>query len=171
MVKKDALVRKTIPRKMREGMLYKGFLRTCPRISCASRRHGIGHHEIPTSASRRRLKPLASALSPLIHSFIQLPRDGVGVTVGMAGVTVTYGCRDCSVSNLTGSSAHLRFDEDDELLKYIWSGYLYPKQYEWVLIVAYIVVFLCSLIGNTLGKFQMKQSYLVSNTCPVVTAF
>lgn len=79
----------------------------------------------------------------------------------MAGVTVIYGCRDCFISNSTASSAHLRVDEDDELLKYIWSEYLHPKQYEWVLIIGYIIVFLCSLVGNTLGKFPIKSSDLI----------
>lgn len=64
-------------------------------------------------------------------------------------------------SNECLSSAHVAnntelprsaVDEDDELLRYIWREYLHPKQYEWVLIVAYIIVFFVSLIGNSLGK-------------------
>lgn len=43
-------------------------------------------------------------------------------------------------------------DADEELLKYIWGEYLHPKQYEWVLIAAYIIVFIVSLVGNSLGK-------------------
>lgn len=66
-------------------------------------------------------------------------------------------CEECSTSSHQFSStqlhSHLNMDEDDELLKYIWREYLHPKQYEWVLIAGYIVVFFVSLIGNTLGKF------------------
>lgn len=50
-------------------------------------------------------------------------------------------------------------DEDDELLRYIWREYLHPKQYEWVLIVAYIIVFFVSLIGNSLGKFSSLRLF------------
>ncbi|EPY87288.1 orexin receptor type 1 [Camelus ferus] len=41
-------------------------------------------------------------------------------------------------------------DYEDEFLRYLWRDYLYPKQYEWVLIVAYVAVFLVALVGNTL---------------------
>lgn len=51
------------------------------------------------------------------------------------------------------SQPHPVVDDDDELLRYIWTEYLHPKQYEWVLIVAYILVFCVSLIGNSLGEF------------------
>lgn len=47
---------------------------------------------------------------------------------------------------------HPTLDDDEELLRYIWREYLHPKQYEWVLIVAYIIVFFVSLIGNSLGE-------------------
>lgn len=43
-------------------------------------------------------------------------------------------------------------DYEDEFLRYLWRDYLYPKQYEWVLIVAYVAVFLIALVGNTLGR-------------------
>ncbi|CAG09420.1 unnamed protein product, partial [Tetraodon nigroviridis] len=49
-------------------------------------------------------------------------------------------------------------DEDDELLRYIWREYLHPKQYEWVLIVAYIIVFFVSLIGNSLVCFAVWKN-------------
>lgn len=66
-------------------------------------------------------------------------------------------CEDClssaHVANTTELHLHPAVDEDDELLRYIWREYLHPKQYEWVLIVAYIIVFFVSLIGNSLGKF------------------
>ncbi|KAF6108992.1 hypocretin receptor 1 [Phyllostomus discolor] len=39
---------------------------------------------------------------------------------------------------------------EDEFLQYLWRDYLYPKQYEWVLIAAYVAVFLVALVGNTL---------------------
>lgn len=114
--------------------------------------HPIGHRARVTATFIKAPRERASAP----HSCIHAPRDGSGVSrSGMAEVTVTSSCRDCSASNSTASSAHLRLDEDEELLKYIWSEYLHPKQYEWVLIVGYIIVFLCSLIGNTLGKFQI----------------
>ncbi|XP_069079392.1 orexin/Hypocretin receptor type 1 [Pleurodeles waltl] len=41
-------------------------------------------------------------------------------------------------------------DYDDEFLQYLWKDYLYPKQYEWALIVGYIVVFLIAIVGNML---------------------
>ncbi|XP_010619904.1 orexin receptor type 1 isoform X1 [Fukomys damarensis] len=41
-------------------------------------------------------------------------------------------------------------DYEDEFLLYLWRDYLYPKQYEWVLIAAYVAVFLIALVGNTL---------------------
>nr|XP_035954486.1 orexin receptor type 1 isoform X1 [Halichoerus grypus] len=41
-------------------------------------------------------------------------------------------------------------DYEDEFLSYLWRDYLYPKQYEWVLIAAYVAVFLVALVGNTL---------------------
>uniref|UniRef100_A0A6I8Q0I7 Orexin receptor type 2 n=1 Tax=Xenopus tropicalis TaxID=8364 RepID=A0A6I8Q0I7_XENTR len=41
-------------------------------------------------------------------------------------------------------------DYDDEFLRYLWREYLHPKQYEWVLIVGYIIVFIIALIGNIL---------------------
>ncbi|KAF0027408.1 hypothetical protein F2P81_020149 [Scophthalmus maximus] len=63
-------------------------------------------------------------------------------------------CEDClasaHVANSTDLHLHSAVDEDDELLRYIWREYLHPKQYEWVLIVAYIIVFFVSLIGNSL---------------------
>lgn len=66
-------------------------------------------------------------------------------------------CGECSPPSHEPCTAELRpyssIDDDDELLKYIWREYLHPKQYEWVLIVGYILVFFVSLIGNTLGKF------------------
>lgn len=43
-------------------------------------------------------------------------------------------------------------DYDDELLRFLWREYLHPKEYEWVLIVGYIVVFIIALSGNILGK-------------------
>ena len=43
-------------------------------------------------------------------------------------------------------------DYEDEFLRYLWREYLYPKQYEWVLIAAYVAVFFVALVGNTLGR-------------------
>ncbi|CAB1457941.1 unnamed protein product [Pleuronectes platessa] len=76
----------------------------------------------------------------------------------MSGFAGNVDCEDClSPAHVANNSTelHLRpstVDEDDELLRYIWSEYLHPKQYEWVLIVAYIIVFFVSLIGNSLGE-------------------
>ncbi|KAG2460887.1 orexin receptor type 1-like [Polypterus senegalus] len=39
---------------------------------------------------------------------------------------------------------------DEEILHYLWRNYLFPKLYEWVLIVGYIVVFVVALAGNVL---------------------
>lgn len=43
-------------------------------------------------------------------------------------------------------------DYEDEFLSYLWRDYLFPKQYEWVLIAAYVAVFLVALVGNSLGR-------------------
>ncbi|TWW78797.1 Orexin receptor type 2 [Takifugu flavidus] len=76
----------------------------------------------------------------------------------MSGVTGNLDCEEClspaHVSNTTELNLHSAADEDEELLRYIWREYLHPKQYEWVLIVAYIIVFCVSLIGNSLGEFH-----------------
>lgn len=76
----------------------------------------------------------------------------------MSGVTGSLDCEECLSSahgaNSTELHLHSTVDEDDELLRYIWREYLYPKQYEWVLIVAYIIVFFVSLVGNSLGEFM-----------------
>ncbi|XP_030051472.1 orexin receptor type 2-like [Microcaecilia unicolor] len=41
-------------------------------------------------------------------------------------------------------------DYEDEFLQYLWREYLHPKEYEWVLIAGYIIVFVVALIGNIL---------------------
>ncbi|KAK5882321.1 hypothetical protein CesoFtcFv8_020920 [Champsocephalus esox] len=71
----------------------------------------------------------------------------------MSGITGNSDCEEClSSAHVANISAELHpHDDDDELLRYIWREYLHPKQYEWVLIVAYIIVFFVSLIGNSLG--------------------
>ncbi|KAK6489864.1 orexin receptor type 2-like [Huso huso] len=73
----------------------------------------------------------------------------------MSGINVDSVSEDCSPlpqeANITSESEFNPSSEgDDELLKYIWSEYLHPKQYEWVLIAGYIIVFIVSLVGNTL---------------------
>ncbi|XP_077164839.1 orexin receptor type 2 isoform X2 [Paroedura picta] len=40
--------------------------------------------------------------------------------------------------------------DEEEFLQYLWNEYLRPKEYEWVLIAGYIIVFLVALIGNIL---------------------
>nr|7XRR_A Chain A, Orexin receptor type 2 [Homo sapiens] len=40
--------------------------------------------------------------------------------------------------------------DDEEFLRYLWREYLHPKEYEWVLIAGYIIVFVVALIGNVL---------------------
>lgn len=52
----------------------------------------------------------------------------------------------------SGEPSAVPLDYEDELLRYLWRDYLYPKQYEWVLIAAYVAVFLVALVGNTLGR-------------------
>ncbi|XP_066496918.1 orexin receptor type 2 [Tiliqua scincoides] len=37
--------------------------------------------------------------------------------------------------------------DDEEFLQFLWREYLHPKQYEWVLIAGYIIVFFVALIG------------------------
>ncbi|KAK2113885.1 Orexin receptor type 2 [Saguinus oedipus] len=41
--------------------------------------------------------------------------------------------------------------DDEEFLRYLWREYLHPKEYEWVLIAGYIIVFVVALIGNVLA--------------------
>uniref|UniRef100_A0A4W4F0E4 G-protein coupled receptors family 1 profile domain-containing protein n=1 Tax=Electrophorus electricus TaxID=8005 RepID=A0A4W4F0E4_ELEEL len=80
----------------------------------------------------------------------------------MSGITDNYGCSDCLTLgrhlNSTESYTYSHVEEGDELLKYIWREYLYPKQYEWVLIAGYIIVFLLSLVGNTLVCFTVWKN-------------
>lgn len=80
----------------------------------------------------------------------------------MSDLTGNLDCEQClstaHVSNITELNLHSAADEDDELLRYIWREYLHPKQYEWVLIVAYIIVFFVSLIGNSLGEFESVKA-------------
>lgn len=52
----------------------------------------------------------------------------------------------------SGEPSPVSLDYEDEFLRYLWRDYLYPKQYEWVLIAAYVAVFLVALVGNTLGR-------------------
>lgn len=56
------------------------------------------------------------------------------------------------VPNDSGEPSPVPPDYEDEFLRYLWRDYLYPKQYEWVLIAAYVAVFLVALVGNTLGR-------------------
>lgn len=42
--------------------------------------------------------------------------------------------------------------DDEEFLRYLWREYLHPKEYEWVLIAGYIIVFVVALVGNILGE-------------------
>lgn len=86
----------------------------------------------------------------------------------MSGITGSLDCDDCKfpvhVANSTDQHAHSTMDADDELLRYIWTEYLHPKEYEWVLIVAYIIVFFVSLIGNSLGKcLEPKRTRALSS--------
>jgi len=79
-----------------------------------------------------------------------------GSARNMSAITANDACDACSTPalhiNTTEIYSHSHVDDDDELLKYIWREYLHPKQYEWVLIAGYIMVFLVSLVGNALGK-------------------
>lgn len=56
-------------------------------------------------------------------------------------------------------------DYEDEFLRYLWRDYLYPKQYEWVLIAAYVAVFLVALVGNTLGKSRPRPCLQLPTSC------
>nr|XP_057914027.1 orexin receptor type 2 [Doryrhamphus excisus] len=79
----------------------------------------------------------------------------------MSGGTDDSTCEECfSVHSANSTELHpaLSTVDDDELLRYIWTEYLHPKQYEWVLIVAYVVVFVVSLIGNSLVCFAVWKN-------------
>lgn len=57
--------------------------------------------------------------------------------------------------------------DDEEFLRYLWREYLHPKEYEWVLIAGYIIVFVVALIGNILGESCPRQpSRGLSRTYP-----
>uniref|UniRef100_A0A8C9RXK2 Orexin receptor type 2 n=2 Tax=Scleropages formosus TaxID=113540 RepID=A0A8C9RXK2_SCLFO len=83
----------------------------------------------------------------------------------MSGASLDAGCGNCSqhlppeLNFSAGTPPYESMDEDEELLKYIWREYLHPKQYEWVLIAGYIVVFFVSLIGNTLVCFAVWKNH------------
>ncbi|XP_061646964.1 orexin receptor type 2 [Phyllopteryx taeniolatus] len=78
----------------------------------------------------------------------------------MSGATGDLTCEDCfSAQGDNSTELHaLSTVDDDELLRYIWTEYLHPKHYEWVLIVAYIFVFFVSLIGNLLVCFAVWKN-------------
>ncbi|XP_067867147.1 orexin receptor type 2-like [Heterodontus francisci] len=69
------------------------------------------------------------------------------------------------VSNLTAPISNVTHivrasaDNDDEFLQYIWREYLYPKQYEWVFIIGYIIVFMVALVGNILVCFAVWKNH------------
>lgn len=50
--------------------------------------------------------------------------------------------------------------DDEEFLRYLWREYLHPKEYEWVLIAGYIIVFVVALVGNVLGESGPGQPAL-----------
>lgn len=93
-----------------------------------------------------------SSLQPATSADARLP----ATYQRTSSFTDNMDCPDCispgHVANSTELHLHPNLDDDDELLRYIWKEYLHPKQYEWALIVAYIIVFFVSLIGNSLGK-------------------
>ncbi|TRY65234.1 hypothetical protein DNTS_014048 [Danionella cerebrum] len=86
-----------------------------------------------------------------------------GFAPNMSGIPGPRACNDCLTSPQHPNSTELyskpHLDEDEELLKYIWREYLHPKQYEWVLIAGYILVFLVSLVGNTLVCFAVWKNH------------
>uniref|UniRef100_A0A7M4EV57 Hypocretin receptor 2 n=1 Tax=Crocodylus porosus TaxID=8502 RepID=A0A7M4EV57_CROPO len=51
--------------------------------------------------------------------------------------------------------------DDEEFLRYLWKEYLHPREYEWVLIAGYIIVFFVALIGNVL---ELVTTYNPKNT-------
>lgn len=56
--------------------------------------------------------------------------------------------------------------DDEEFLRYLWREYLHPKEYEWVLIAGYIIVFVVALIGNVLGESPPGQPSRRAVTSP-----
>ncbi|XP_067840048.1 orexin receptor type 2 [Heptranchias perlo] len=66
--------------------------------------------------------------------------DGDGTKADLLGLSDTN-----SSAPLTATT-----DYDDEFIRYLWKEYLYPKEYEWVLVVGYIIVFIVALVGNIL---------------------
>ncbi|XP_069462244.1 orexin receptor type 2 isoform X2 [Ambystoma mexicanum] len=60
---------------------------------------------------------------------------------------------ESSVSELNATQESIRSpsaDYDEEFMRYVWREYLHPKEYEWVLIAGYIIVFIVALVGNVL---------------------
>ncbi|MGH0139284.1 UNVERIFIED_CONTAM: hypothetical protein FKN15_037074 [Acipenser sinensis] len=81
----------------------------------------------------------------------------------MSGINVDSVSEVCSLPQEVNTTGESEFnpssEDDDELLKYIWREYLHPKQYEWVLIAGYILVFIVSLVGNTLVCFAVWKNH------------
>ncbi|XP_043573356.1 orexin receptor type 2-like [Chiloscyllium plagiosum] len=80
-------------------------------------------------------------------------------------VTNGYLNHTLHVSNLTAPilngtpTAGDGTDCDDEFLQYIWREYLYPKLYEWIFIIGYIIVFVVALVGNILVCFAVWKNH------------
>nr|XP_015203966.1 PREDICTED: orexin receptor type 1-like [Lepisosteus oculatus]XP_015203967.1 PREDICTED: orexin receptor type 1-like [Lepisosteus oculatus]XP_015203968.1 PREDICTED: orexin receptor type 1-like [Lepisosteus oculatus]XP_015203969.1 PREDICTED: orexin receptor type 1-like [Lepisosteus oculatus] len=55
-----------------------------------------------------------------------------------------------SEPNGTAQAGGAHSDYEEEILRYLWKEYLFPRQYEWVLIAGYIFVFVVALTGNIL---------------------
>lgn len=135
------------------------------------RQGGIHHHHSDevVGVAYANIAPRLRVLGTNRHNNLRsLRRTGpsshfrvyILLTRSMSRITENSDCDDCNYpahgGNDSVSRVHSTMDEDDELLRYIWTDYLHPKEYEWVLIVAYIVVFFVSLIGNSLGKWNFK---------------
>ncbi|ELW48641.1 Orexin receptor type 1 [Tupaia chinensis] len=69
-----------------------------------------------------------------------------------------FGPALCKVIPYLQEPSPALLDYDDQLLLYLWRDYLYPKQYEWVLIAAYVAVFLVALVGNALVCLAVWQN-------------
>ncbi|XP_077585852.1 orexin receptor type 2 isoform X1 [Stigmatopora nigra] len=78
----------------------------------------------------------------------------------MSGAAGDLTCEECfSAQGANGTELNgLSAVDDDDFLHYIWTEYLHPKHYEWVLIAAYIFVFFVSLIGNSLVCFAVWKN-------------
>ncbi|MBN3311592.1 OX2R protein, partial [Atractosteus spatula] len=75
---------------------------------------------------------------------------------GMDRAQLNASAPGASEPNGTAQAGAAHSDYEEEILRYLWKEYLFPRQYEWVLIAGYIFVFVVALAGNILGASRVR---------------